>query len=133
MNQPTGVCKIDNIDFTIGLVSIARKVTILDKFAERTMNGGLKREIIGSYFNYDLNFSEFENMQEYNRLFSILAAPQEFHDIYIPQTIGYYSFRGYVSEVEDTFEIVLSENSRRISGLKCSIVSKEPTLRPSRR
>jgi hypothetical protein len=40
-----GVFKIDNIDFTAGLININRKVNILDRYAERTINGDLKREI----------------------------------------------------------------------------------------
>jgi hypothetical protein len=131
MNKPSRVCTIDGEDFSVGLVSITRKVTILDKFAERTMDGDLKREIIGSYFNYELTFAEFENMLEYKKLFDVLTAPQEFHTIIIPKNIGYTEeFKGYVAEVEDKFEFVLDENLRRISGLKCSIISKTPTLRP---
>ena len=49
-----GVFKIDNIDFTAGLININRKVNIMDKYAQRTINGDLKREIISSSFT---NFS----------------------------------------------------------------------------
>ncbi len=54
-----GVFKIDNVDFTAGLININRKVNILDKYAQRTTNGDLKREIIGVYYNYNLTFSQF--------------------------------------------------------------------------
>ena len=54
-----GVFKIDNIDFTAGLININRKVNILDRYAERTINGDLKREILGVYYNYSLTFSQF--------------------------------------------------------------------------
>jgi hypothetical protein len=51
-----GIFKIDNIDFTSGLININRKVNILDRYAERTINGDLKREILGVYCNYFLTF-----------------------------------------------------------------------------
>ena len=57
-----GVFKIDNIDFTAGLININRKVNILDRYAERTINGNLKREILGVYYNYSLTFSQFWDM-----------------------------------------------------------------------
>ena len=50
-----GMFKIDNVDFTAGLININRKLNILDKYVQRTINGDLKREIIGVYYNYNLN------------------------------------------------------------------------------
>ena len=41
-----GIFKIDNIDFTAGLININRKVNILDRYAERTINGDLRFKII---------------------------------------------------------------------------------------
>ena len=60
------VFKIDNVDFTAGLININRKVNILDKYAQRTINGDLKREIIGVYYNYNLTFSQFWDMNQYD-------------------------------------------------------------------
>ena len=50
------IFKIDNIDFTAGLININRKVNVLDKYAERTIDDYLKRDIIGVYYNYSLTF-----------------------------------------------------------------------------
>lgn len=52
-----GVFKIDNIDFAAGLININRKMNILDRYAKRTINGDLKHEILGVYYNYSLTFS----------------------------------------------------------------------------
>ncbi len=81
----SGVCKIDNTDFTAGLVNIQRKVSILDKYAERTIDGDLKHEIIGVYYNYTLTFSQFWDMEQYDRLFNKLTQPKEFHTIRLPK------------------------------------------------
>ena len=45
-----GAFKIDNIYFTAGLININRNVNILDRYAEHTINGDLKREILGVYY-----------------------------------------------------------------------------------
>ena len=125
-----GVFKIDNIDFTAGLININRKVNILDRYAERTINGDLKREILGVYYNYSLTFSQFWDMNQYDKLFSKLTEPKEFHTIYLPKNNGYYEFQGYIAGVEDVIEFSKNESERIITGLKCDIISKQPTFRP---
>lgn len=125
-----GIFKIDNIDFTAGLISINRKVNVLDKYAERAIDGDLKREIIGVYYNYSLTFSQFWDMEQYDRLFSKLTEPREFHTIWLPKNNSYYQFKGYVAGVEDVIEFVRGESERIVTGLKCDIIAKEPTLRP---
>lgn len=125
-----GIFKIDNIDFTAGLININRKVNVLDKYAERTIDGDLKREIIGVYYNYSLTFSQFWDMEQYDRLFNKLTEPREFHTIWLPKNKSYYEFKGYVAGVEDVIEFVQGENERIVTGLKCDIIAKQPTLRP---
>jgi hypothetical protein len=113
-----GIFKIDNIDFTAGLINISRKVNILDRYAERTINGDLKREILGVYYNYSLTFSQFWDMNQYDKLFSKLTEPKEFHTIYLPKNTGYYKFRGYIAGVEDVIEFSRNASERIITGLK---------------
>lgn len=126
----SGVVKIDDVDFTPGLVDIQRKVNVLDKYAERTIDGDLKREVLGVYFNYTLNFSGFWDMEQYDRLFKKLTEPVNFHRFVIVSNTGLeLPFRGYVSGVEDVIEYA-SQNLRIVTGLKCEIIAKEPTLRP---
>lgn len=126
----SGVITIDDIDFTPGLVKIGRKASVLDKFAERTIDGDLKREILGVYFNYTLEFSQFWDMNQYDKLFKKLTESKNFHIIKIISNAGVFEpFKGYVAGVEDVIEYVRG-NERKITGLKCEIIAKEPTLRP---
>lgn len=126
----SGVITIDDdVNCAIGLIKIGRKVDVLDKFAERTIDGDLKREILGVYFNYTLEFSLFWDMEQYDRLFKKLTEPKEFHRITIVSNTSVYTYQGYISGVEDVIEYAKG-NQRRITGLKCSIIAKQPTLRP---
>ncbi len=130
-NKFSGVVTIDDVDFTLGLINIQRKVDVLDKYAERTIDGDLKREILGVYFNYTLNFSGFWDMTQYDRLFKKLTEPVNFHRFVIVSNTGLeLPFKGYVAGVEDVIEYA-SGNLRNITGLKCEIIAKEPTLRPN--
>lgn len=122
----SGVISIDGIDFGVGLVKIDRTVDVLDKMAKRTIDGGLKREILGVYFNYKLTFSSFSDMEQYSRLFDKLTEKKEFHTIKVPTNTGYDVYQGYIAKVSDVIEYV-SGDKRRVSGLTCEFIARNPT------
>lgn len=109
----------------MGLVKINRHVDVLDKYAKRTINGDLKREILGIYFNYDLTFGTFYDMEQYDKLFNKLTENKEFHIITIPTNTGYDTYQGYISNVKDVMEYI-NGNERIITNLTCSFVAKQP-------
>lgn len=81
-------------------IGIKRTADFLDKYANRTDDGDLKRELIGVYFNYkNISFDKqrISNYNEYNRLYNKLTEPEEFHDI----NIAGFEFRAYFSNVSD--------------------------------
>ena len=125
----SGIITIDNVDYSVGVVNISRKANVLDKYAKRTVDGDLRREIIGVYYNYEIEFVSFWDMEQYNKLYDKLTEPQEFHVISILTNKGIRTFKGYIAEVEDKIEYA-SNNERRVTGLKCSFVSKEPSRTP---
>jgi len=82
------------------LTGIKRNADFLDKYAERTEDGDLKRELIGVFFNYkSIKFAKQtdDNYNEYVRLFNKLTEPEEFHNI----VIGDQTFTAYFSNVSD--------------------------------
>ncbi len=101
---------IDNEIYNIKVkTGIKRNADFLDKYAERTDDGDLQRELIGVYFNYkNISFEKQtdENYSEYERLFDKLTEAEEFHNIEIAGT----SFKAYFSNVSD--EMYLYKNGR---------------------
>lgn len=120
--------KIDGISYDVPLVSIKRTADFLDKYAERTEDGDLKRELIGVYFNYQMSFGIIEDDDLYEKLWDKLTEPVEFHDFSLPTLKGVYSFRGYVSGVSDEIEKIFSDTSR-MKGLQCKFTAKAPARR----
>lgn len=122
---------IDNIQFGIRLTKISRKADILDKYAKRTINGDLLREVIGTYYNYHLEFGYSDDVSRYKILWDKLTQPKAFHDIVIVDTIGKISFKGYIANVQD--EIVYANPndgmSRAFQSLSCDLVAKMPSIR----
>ena len=101
---------IDNEIYNIKVkTGIKRNADFLDKYAERTDDGDLKRELIGVYFNYkNISFEKQtdKNYSEYERLYNKLTEAEEFHNIEIAGT----SFKAYFSNVSD--EMYLYKNGR---------------------
>ncbi|MEG1391063.1 MAG: hypothetical protein RSD07_11905 [Angelakisella sp.] len=93
--------KIDNEVFKIPVLELSRKAEFLDKYASRTEDGILHRELIGVYFNYQLKLGSTTDSGEYGRLWEKLTEPKEFHTVTVPDCEGAYTFTAYFSGVQD--------------------------------
>ena len=118
---------IDGIYFDIPMVSLKRTADFLDKYAERTEDGELQRELIGVYYNYTLTAGTSTDFGEtdYEAFWNKMTEPVEFHDISIPTQSGYYTFRGYISSVSDEYKKIL-ENEAVFTGFTCKLTAKGP-------
>lgn len=92
---------IDGIKYNVPVVSVKRTADFLDKYANRTESGDLKRELIGVFFNYQIQFGFTTDLNEYARLWNKLTQPQEFHQVTVPDESGNYTFTAYFSNVGD--------------------------------
>lgn len=92
---------IDGVSYDIPVLSIKRKAEFLDKYAERTEDGVLHRQLIGVYFNYELAFGSTTNVSEYAALWNKLTEVEEFHTVVVPDEAGDYEFTAYFSNVGD--------------------------------
>lgn len=117
--------RIDGQKFNIGVyANIKETADFLDKYANRTDDGDLKREIIGVYFNFsdikfepqtDLNYEEFE------RLWDKLTEPEEFHYI----KIANFEFRAYFSDVSRVI-YSFSNNKAYKKDMTVNFTAKKP-------
>lgn len=128
MNYTQGI-KIDGTNYDVPLVSIKRNFDVLDKFAERNEEGVLLREVLGVYTNFTLNFGTIDDEGLYKRLVNKLTEPTEFHKFSVPTESGNFEFVGYVSQVSDEYEKILS-NGAKFKNLTCKFTAKEPYRRP---
>ena len=93
---------IDGVTYDVPVISISRKAEFLDKFAERTEDGILHREIIGVYYNYVLKFGQSSNnVADYAALWVKLTEATEFHEVTVPDESGDFTFQAYFSNVSD--------------------------------
>lgn len=122
---------VDGIFFDIPMVSLKRNADFLDKYAERTEDGDLQRELIGVYYNYTLTAGTSSDFGEtdYDSFWDKMTEPVEFHDISIPTRKGYYTFRGYISSVSDEYKKIL-DNEAEFTGFTCKFTAKSPARTP---
>lgn len=87
---------IDGIEFNIAIVSLEGQADMLDKYAERTPDGVLHRELIGVYDNYEIEFaSAYSNPQGYSDLWFKLTEPVPWHTVKFPTILGEREIVGY--------------------------------------
>jgi hypothetical protein len=116
---------IDGVTYNVPVKSIRRKADFLDKYAERTEDGVLQRELIGVYFNYQLEFGRTTNTAEYAALWAKLTEAEEFHAVTVPDESGDYTFTAYFANVAD--EMLKQRGASNFwQNLTVNFVAKEP-------
>lgn len=116
---------IDGIGYKIDVLSVKRTADFLDKYAERTENGDLERELIGVYFNYKLQLGPGIDRTEYARLWDKLTEPVEFHEVTVPDEDGDYTFTAYFSNVADELLRKVAEKNYW-KNLTVNFIAKNP-------
>lgn len=87
---------IDGIDYDIPIVSLSGQADMLDKYAKRTVDGVLHRELIGVYDNYEIQFAaSVRNSQAYSDLWFKLTEPTPWHTVVFPTIFGEREIEGY--------------------------------------
>jgi hypothetical protein len=116
---------IDGTDYNIPVLKITRKAEFLDKYARRTQDGILHRELIGVYFNYQLELGRTRDISLYAALWAKLTESTEFHTVTVPDESGDYTFTAYFSAVADELEKQAS-SANYWKNLKVHFIAKEP-------
>lgn len=121
---------IDGTTFDVPVVSIKRKADFLDKYAERTEDGVLHRELIGVYFNYTIEFGSTATIPNYVALWDKLTEPVEFHTVTVPDEDGEnYTFTAYFAGVNDELKRV--KNAQAFwKTLTVDFIAKSPSRTP---
>ena len=87
---------IDSVEYDIPIKSIQGQADMLDKYAERTQDGVLHRELIGVYDNYNIEFAaSYYNSTTYSALWFKLTEPTPWHTVVFPTIFGDRVIVGY--------------------------------------
>lgn len=118
---------IDGTEYDVPIIKLQRAADILDKTANRSEDGVLHREVIGTYHNYTLSIGQVRDMALYNQLFSVLSAPTASHLIEMPD--DHIAFEAYVSSVKDEVKRVYPDDGAKYGNLTCKFTAMAPRRR----
>lgn len=115
---------IDGTSYDIPIIEMIAQADMLDKYAKRTVDGILHRELIGVYDNYEIKFaSSTSNPEVYSDLWFKLTEPTPWHTVVFPNTLGDRTIIGYFAETRH--QIVKQKNGTTYwKGLSTSFVSQ---------
>ena len=114
----------------IHVTSIKRNFSVLDgPNAERMMSGEMRRDIIGTYYNYSMSIEAEDNYPgEYDAFYEAITAPVDSHRIVVPYAQRTLTFRAYVSQGSDELDIMMP-SSNRWGSLSINFIAMEPQRR----
>lgn len=106
---------------------LKRSFQVLDgPNAGRLLSGDMERDIIGTYYNYTLNIeTRMMSLTEYDELYEVLSAPENWHDIVVPYGQTTMAFRAYVTDGEDSLTRIAG-GKNYWKGLSVKFVAKAP-------
>ena len=104
---------IDGQEFDIIVKDIRREFQVLD--SENTgrviSSGRMFRDIIGTFYNYTIKISAANIAPaDYDRLYEIISAPQDFHVITVPYGQTSKTYEAYITSGSDT---IIAEGARQ--------------------
>lgn len=118
---------IDKVEYPVALAEVKRKADILDKYAYRSEDGHLHREVIGTYYNYELKIGIEHNKELYNTLFEVLSAPVPSHEVCLPH--DGVTYEAYCSSISDAV-LRIEDDGTLYTGLSCKFTAMKPRKIP---
>lgn len=95
---------IDGVSYDVPILALDESCDFLDKYAERTEDGKLHRELIGCYFNQQIQFgtpTTDAGRTAMTALWAKITEATEFHTVVVPDLDGVdFTFIAYVSNVK---------------------------------
>lgn len=94
---------VDGKKYNVLVTSLTRKFQVLDgENAERTLSGAMIRDIIGTFYNYEITIlPAVGKYGDYDALYEVLSAPQDSHRIVVPYAQNTLTFNAYVTAGQD--------------------------------
>ena len=121
---------IDSTTYNVPLKVVTRKADFLYKYAERTEDGVLHSELIGVYYNFDVEVGmSTNNVTDYAALFLKLTEAVETHQITLQAPSSYTTFSCYFANVKD--EVAKDKGTPYFRNLSFSVIAISPARVPA--
>lgn len=127
--------EVDGVAYDlIHVLELKRSFSVLDgPTTGRVQTGEIRRDIIGTYYNYTLSIVADEgqtSIAQYDELYEIISAPVKSHVIKVPYGQGYKQFKAYVTNGEDNLP-KKTERAAKWQGLSINFIATAPARIPT--
>lgn len=90
-----------NVIVPIG--GIQRSFEVYSSRQDQTINGKRVYNVVGTYYGYTITVdTSGTSAEEYDRLFEVISAPEEWHNFELPYGQEILKFRGHIEAGGDT-------------------------------
>lgn len=127
------VFSVDGVGYpSVNVISLERTFAVMDgENAGRTMDGAMRRDIIGTYYNYNMELtSDYSDLSEYDKLYEVLSAPVDSHTLVVPYGQETLTFQAYVANGTDNL-LHKRPAFNKWNNLTVNFVAMKPQRRPS--
>ena len=120
------VLTLDGQEYDVQVTGISRSAEIRDgQNADTLLSGRYSRDIIGTYYNYDVTFGTSKlSPADYDALYEVLTAPQDYHTLTIPYGQATKTFEVYITNVRH--KAALEETEKSLQMVEQSIEDQMP-------
>ncbi len=123
---------IDGRRFNVSIPEggITRNFEIVDTDkAGRLINGEMQRDIIGTYYNYSIEFrTDNLSLDEYDSFYDIISAPEDYHTITVPYGQTTHTYKAYVTNGSDVLQKI-DGHGNKWEGIKVNFIATAPARR----
>lgn len=122
--------RLDGKVYDVTVKKFSRNFNVLDtKNTQRTLDGVMHRDVIGTYYNYSIEIETHRlNTEEYNDLYEVVTSPEEKHSMTFPYGSNMYTFDAYITNGSD--ELIAMKNTLNLWGnLKFNVIAIAPKRR----
>ena len=120
---------IDGTTYNLPLKMVRRKAELLFKYANRTVDGVLHSEPIGTFYNYSVEVGRSLNDEaDYADLWVVLTEPVSSHEITLPDESGTLTFDCYFANIKD--EVAKQATVNTFMGLSFDVIGISPARTP---
>lgn len=121
------IITIDGVSFDVNLLELVEISEFADKFAERTEDWNLERELAGIFFNYELTLGENQDPAQAQALYDKIHEPAPFHEVTMPHGQGTLSFTAYITGTKRSLK-KRRGGTNIWGGYKIKFISKAPQV-----
>ena len=131
MNKDIVIIDGRNYNLTIPEGGIVRKFEIVDTDkAGRLITGQMQRDIIGTYYNYTIEFKANKATREsYDKFYDAISAPVDSHDLTVPYAQEMLTFKAYITNGQDSLTRI-DKDGNKWDGLSLNFIAMAPKRRP---